>query len=73
MPQDPDQSPCIGVCVLDGSSGLCRGCLRTGEEIGAWRDASREHRRHILRRIEARRAQKAVDAEQRPVMGQSAG
>ncbi|MBI1649177.1 DUF1289 domain-containing protein [Hyphomicrobium sulfonivorans] len=29
-------SPCIGVCKLDEASGLCLGCARTGDEIGAW-------------------------------------
>lgn len=60
---DPDRSPCIGVCELDGATGLCKGCLRSGEEIGAWRDATCEQRREILRRIEARRARRGVDAD----------
>jgi hypothetical protein len=29
-------SPCINVCRLDERSGLCAGCLRTLDEIGAW-------------------------------------
>ena len=28
-------SPCIKVCELD-TEGYCRGCLRTGTEIGQW-------------------------------------
>lgn len=73
MPHNPDHSPCIGVCVLDGSSGLCRGCLRTGEEIGAWRDATRERRREILCRIETRRARQAIEPTELPIMGRSVG
>ncbi|MEL6621344.1 MAG: DUF1289 domain-containing protein [Pseudomonadota bacterium] len=35
-----DHSPCIGICVLDPASGLCRGCVRSGAEIGAWSTAT---------------------------------
>ncbi len=48
-------SPCIKVCVLDPESGLCRGCLRTAEEIGGWRDAGAAERLRILERIRRRR------------------
>lgn len=37
-------SPCVGVCEMDAASGLCRGCARTGEEIGWWRDAPEARR-----------------------------
>jgi len=37
------ESPCVDVCELDEAAGLCRGCLRTLEEIGSWsRYTSRE-------------------------------
>lgn len=39
------QSPCIGVCTINGE-GLCDGCLRTVDEIMRWLamdDAQREH------------------------------
>jgi predicted Fe-S protein YdhL (DUF1289 family) len=29
-------SPCVNVCRLDESRGLCLGCRRTLAEIGAW-------------------------------------
>lgn len=29
-------SPCVNVCRLDESQGLCVGCRRTLAEIGAW-------------------------------------
>lgn len=48
-------SPCIGVCQLDKDTGFCLGCLRTADEIGAWRDASAAFRREILMRIQQRR------------------
>jgi hypothetical protein len=48
-------SPCIGVCRLD-AAGVCVGCLRTGPEIGRWRDANGTERREILRAADQRRA-----------------
>ncbi len=29
-------TPCVKVCVVDGRSGLCLGCLRTLPEIAGW-------------------------------------
>lgn len=50
-------SPCIGVCLMDPRTRMCRGCLRTVEEIGAWYDASPADKRAILARLAERRAQ----------------
>lgn len=30
------QSPCIGVCSMNESTGFCHGCYRTIEEIKGW-------------------------------------
>jgi uncharacterized protein len=30
------KSPCIKVCAVDASTGLCLGCGRTLKEIGSW-------------------------------------
>jgi predicted Fe-S protein YdhL (DUF1289 family)/8-oxo-dGTP pyrophosphatase MutT (NUDIX family) len=40
-------SPCIGICVLD-PRGLCRGCLRTGDEIGGWLRMDNSMRGHLI-------------------------
>jgi uncharacterized protein len=32
------QSPCIGVCSMDDSTGFCLGCYRTMDEIQVWWD-----------------------------------
>ena len=48
-------SPCIAVCVLDPETGLCKGCLRTIAEIGAWIDLDDEARRTVLARVAERR------------------
>ncbi|MBK8909587.1 MAG: DUF1289 domain-containing protein [Rhodospirillales bacterium] len=48
-------SPCIGVCEIDGETGFCRGCYRTVDEIAAWRDASPDVKEGILAHTAARR------------------
>jgi uncharacterized protein len=40
-------SPCTGVCELN-PEGLCRGCFRTGDEIGRWSTMSASERTHIM-------------------------
>ncbi|MCP5365816.1 MAG: DUF1289 domain-containing protein [Hyphomicrobiales bacterium] len=50
----PVRSPCIKVCQLDPESGLCRGCLRTADEIARWGSATNPERQDILRRVEDR-------------------
>ena len=34
-PREPPPSPCIQVCELD-ADGICRGCLRSRDEITLW-------------------------------------
>jgi len=41
------ESPCIGTCTL-GPDGLCIGCFRSAEEIGAWLKYSSQQRRAIM-------------------------
>jgi predicted Fe-S protein YdhL (DUF1289 family) len=38
--REPVASPCIDVCKLDPETGWCRGCLRTRDEIRAWKTMS---------------------------------
>jgi len=47
-------SPCISVCTMNLSDGLCRGCLRTLEEIAAWSTLNDEDKRTVWARIEVR-------------------
>lgn len=42
------ETPCNGICQLHPMTGLCRGCGRTGAEIGAWASLSREKRLSIM-------------------------
>jgi len=53
-------SPCIGICLMDPATRMCRGCLRTVEEIAAWYEATAAEKRAILDRLVLRRAQAAT-------------
>ena len=49
-------SPCLGICLMDPATRMCRGCLRTVAEIAAWYDATPAQKQAILARLAARRA-----------------
>jgi predicted Fe-S protein YdhL (DUF1289 family) len=52
-------SPCIRLCVVDGASGLCVGCLRTLGEIAGWAALTDAERAEIMQALPARRGQVA--------------
>ena len=47
-------SPCISVCCMSASTGLCEGCFRTGDEIAGWSSASMDDKRALWKIIEQR-------------------
>jgi predicted Fe-S protein YdhL (DUF1289 family) len=47
-------SPCISVCTMELGRGLCRGCLRTLDEIADWSTMSDPDKRAVWARIEVR-------------------
>lgn len=49
-------SPCVSVCVMHPQTGLCQGCLRSLDEIGAWSQMSDEAKRLVWQRIGLRAA-----------------
>lgn len=55
-------SPCIKVCVLDGASGLCRGCHRTLDEIAHWSTLSDAERAAVIAALPARKLRAACAA-----------
>lgn len=57
------ETPCVRVCIVEGESGLCVGCLRTLEEIAAWGRLSPERRREIMKALPARRAARPPSAD----------
>jgi uncharacterized protein len=50
-----EESPCVGVCIIDEVTGLCEGCLRTLDEVAVWGSSSEQQRRAILAAIAVRR------------------
>jgi hypothetical protein len=55
--QTPVPSPCIKVCQIAPETGLCRGCLRTLDEIARWSRASEDDKRAVWAEIRRREAQ----------------
>jgi predicted Fe-S protein YdhL (DUF1289 family) len=47
-------SPCISVCKIAPETGLCYGCLRTLEEIGAWSNSEDEDKHAVWVKIAQR-------------------
>ena len=47
----PVPSPCINVCRLDETSGLCVGCRRTIDEIAAWSRLDDAQKRAVWARL----------------------
>ena len=49
------KSPCIKICVIEPTSRLCTGCLRSIDEIGAWSRLSPEARKAVMDDLPGRR------------------
>jgi predicted Fe-S protein YdhL (DUF1289 family) len=52
---DEVPSPCVNVCQMDAQTGLCRGCLRTLDEIAGWMDYTVSEKLEVLGRLDERR------------------
>ena len=68
-------SPCVDVCEMDDSTGWCRGCARSIDEIAGWGSAPGRRQRDILDQLPPRRAElqrrglwlgPALQTEERP-------
>lgn len=55
--QSPVPSPCINLCQMDPATGLCKGCLRTIDEIVAWGRADDDAKRAVWAEIRRREAE----------------
>lgn len=58
-------SPCVGICLMDPATRLCRGCLRSVAEIAAWYEASAAEKHKILAQVAARRGKSTDEAGRR--------
>ena len=56
------ETPCIKICTYDPDSGLCRGCGRTLEEIGAWFSMTDAERRAVMETLPERIKRFAAEA-----------
>jgi uncharacterized protein len=57
MPRSPSppESPCVGVCTMDGE-GYCIGCLRSLDEIAQWGRMSSEEQWAVVQDLPQREA-----------------
>lgn len=55
-------SPCISICRMDETTGLCEGCLRNLDEIALWSVLDDDDKRQVLIEIEKRRQAQPDDA-----------
>ncbi|CAG0973872.1 hypothetical protein MTYP_01381 [Methylophilaceae bacterium] len=54
MQPEPILSPCIGVCAMNETTGLCEGCYRSMEEIRDWWEMAPEQRSAVMEKLEQR-------------------
>jgi hypothetical protein len=67
MDSQPIATPCVKVCIVDGESGLCLGCLRTLAEVAGWMRYTDAERSEIMAGLPARRSR--IRAEKLALLG----
>ncbi|MFN3613681.1 MAG: DUF1289 domain-containing protein [Rubrimonas sp.] len=65
MTEAQTPSPCVQICVMDQTSGLCIGCLRTLDEIARWGGMTDPDRARVARALPARAGRLSADARRR--------
>lgn len=48
LPRRRPDSPCVGLCRVEPTTGLCEGCLRSLDEIAGWGGLSPARRQEIM-------------------------
>lgn len=56
LPASGVASPCVSVCRMSETSGLCDGCFRTIDEIAHWGLYDDDEKRAVIAALPARRA-----------------
>ncbi|QCI69348.1 DUF1289 domain-containing protein [Phreatobacter stygius] len=51
------ETPCVKICVIHPTAGICEGCGRTLAEIGGWLTLSADDRRRVMATLPARLSQ----------------
>ena len=59
-------SPCVSVCQMDPSDGVCLGCYRTRGEIASWRSMDEADQLKLLDILSERRAAATGAKRRRP-------
>ena len=49
------ETPCVQVCIVEPTTGLCLGCKRTLPEIAQWSRLSAERRAEIMAELPDRK------------------
>ena len=57
----PLETPCIDICTIDETNGLCKGCYRTIDEIARWASMRSEERHAIMAILPERNPAKAAE------------
>ena len=55
VPFSPIETPCVQVCEIEDTSGLCKGCNRTLAEVAVWGTLTAAMRRQIIEQLPRRR------------------
>jgi uncharacterized protein len=61
LPTTDVPSPCINVCTMNDSSGLCNGCWRTLDEIAWWSQLDDDDKRAVWVALRQRRESAVAD------------
>ncbi|PIP79792.1 MAG: DUF1289 domain-containing protein [Gammaproteobacteria bacterium CG22_combo_CG10-13_8_21_14_all_40_8] len=65
LPENPSQSPCIGTCSTAAGDDVCKGCLRTFDEVIQWHCLTDEEKIKINQRILKEKALKQSNSLQK--------
>ncbi len=52
--RDEPDSPCLRICVIHPSAGICIGCHRTKDEVANWGRYNKKKRLRLLSELPAR-------------------
>ncbi len=66
QPKPKLPSPCVSVCQMDPSDGVCLGCYRTRGEIASWRSMDEADQQKLLDILSERRAAATGVKRRRP-------
>ena len=60
------ESPCNKVCVMNETTGFCRGCWRTLDEIARWGMMSDEEKAEVMGKLAERATRSSAAAVRGP-------